>query len=97
LDVETSSGGVDFAGSLAAEGEHRVKSSVGDVQIELPAGAAFDLDVQTVHGDIDIDADFSVTMTRFGEQAIEGEVNGGGPLLQIHTRSGSVTLLSAAE
>jgi DUF4097 and DUF4098 domain-containing protein YvlB len=97
LDIETSSGSVDFSGSLAAEGEHRVKGSVGDVQMELPADAAFDLDVQTTHGDIDIDSNFSVMMTRVDEQAIEGEANGGGPLLLIHTRSGSVTLLSGAE
>lgn len=97
LDIETSSGSIDFVGSLAAEGEHRVKSSVGEVRIELPVDAAFDLDIQTAHGDIDIDTGFSVTMTRFGERAIEGEVNGGGPLLQIHTRSGSVTLLGGVE
>jgi DUF4097 and DUF4098 domain-containing protein YvlB len=97
LDIETSSGGVEFVGSLAAEGEHRVKSSVGDVQIEIPADTAFDLDIQTAHGDIDIDSDFAVVMTDFSEQAIEGQVNGGGPLLQIHSRSGSITLLSGAE
>ena len=97
LDIETSSGEVNFSGSLAAEGDHRVKSSVGDVRIELPVKAAFDLDVQTAHGDIDIAPDFSVVMTSFDEQAIEGQVNGGGPLLQVYTRSGSVTLLSGAE
>lgn len=97
LDIETSSGGVEFVGSPAAEGEHRVKSSVGDVQIEIPANTAFDLDIQTAHGDIDIDSDFSVVMTDFSEQEIEGQVNGGGPLLRVRTRSGSVTLLSGAE
>lgn len=97
LDIETSSGDVTFSGNLAAEGEHRVKSSVGDVRIKLPVDAAFDLDVQTAHGDIDIDSDFAVVMTDFSEQAIEGQVNGGGPLLQVYSRSGSITLLSGAE
>jgi DUF4097 and DUF4098 domain-containing protein YvlB len=90
LGIETSSGGVRFAGSLRARGNHRIKSVSGGVHLALPADAAFDLDVETVSGAIE--TDFAVTMTQFDRKHVAGEVNGGGPSLRINTSSGNITL-----
>ena len=94
LALETTSGNILFSGSLRAQGEHRVESTSGDVHLVLPADAAFDLDVETVSGDIQ--TDFAVTMTEFDKKHVAGEVNGGGPLLRISTSSGDITLESAS-
>ncbi len=90
LEVSTSSGKMRFSGSLDAGGEHRLESVSGDMRLVLPADAAFDLDIETISGDIQ--TGFPVTMAQFGERHVVGTVNGGGPLLQINTSSGDVTL-----
>jgi len=93
LTLKTESGEIDFSGSLHAEGVHRVESGFGKVHLILPADAAFDLDAETNLGSIK--TDFPVTVSQFEEKHLVGEVNGGGPSLQIHTDSGDITLESA--
>jgi hypothetical protein len=58
----------------------------------LPPDAAFDLDAETDFGSIK--TDFAVMVSEFEEKHMVGEVNGGGPSLQIRTDSGSITLVS---
>jgi len=93
LTLKTDSGRIYFSGSLHAEGVHLVESNFGKVHLVLPADAAFDLDAETDFGSIK--TDFAVTVTEFEKKHIVGEVNGGGPPLQIHTDSGDITLESA--
>jgi len=93
LTLKTDSGRIYFSGSLHAEGVHLVESGFGKVHLVFPADAAFDLDAKTDFGSIK--TDFAVTVTEFEEKHIVGEVNGGGPPLQIHTDSGDITLESA--
>jgi len=94
LSLETDSGEIYFSGSLSDEGMHQVETGFGKVHLVLPADAAFDLDAETDLGSIK--TDFAVTISEFEEKHIVGEVNGGGPSLQIRTDSGSITLVSAA-
>ncbi len=93
LTLKTDSGRIYFSGSLHAERVHLVESGFGKVHLILPSQAAFDLDAETNLGSIK--TDFAVTVTEFEEKHIVGEVNGGGPPLQIHTDSGDITLESA--
>jgi DUF4097 and DUF4098 domain-containing protein YvlB len=95
LELSTSSGKVHFSGSLGAEGEHRLESVSGNMRLVLPADAAFDLDIETISGDVQ--TEFPVMMAQFGEKQVVGTVNGGGPLLQINTSSGDVTLETATD
>lgn len=92
LEIETSSGGVTFAGSLATEGASSVKSTAGNVRLTLPSDLAFDVDIATTSGNIR--TDFVVGMTTIDEDRVVGSVNDGGPLLEIKTSSGDVTLTS---
>jgi DUF4097 and DUF4098 domain-containing protein YvlB len=92
LTLKTDSGRIYFSGSLHAEGVHQLESGLGKVHLVLPADAAFDLDAETDFGSIK--TDFAVTVTELEEKHIVGEVNGGGPSLQIHTDSGDITLES---
>ncbi|MDY6878048.1 MAG: DUF4097 family beta strand repeat-containing protein [Chloroflexota bacterium] len=90
LMLGTTSGEIRFSGSLDTQEGHRVESTSGDVRLVLPADTAFDLDIKTDSGDIQ--TDFAVTMTDFDRKHVTGEVNGGGPLLQINTSSGDIAL-----
>jgi DUF4097 and DUF4098 domain-containing protein YvlB len=92
LTLKTDNGGIYFSGSLHGKEAHLVESGFGKVHLVLPADAAFDLDAETDFGSIK--TDFAVTVTEFEEKHIVGEVNGGGPLLQIHTDSGDIKLES---
>ncbi len=92
LTLKADSGEIYFSGSLYAEGIHQVETGFGKVHLVLPADSAFDLDAETDFGSIK--TDFAVTVSEFEEQHMVGEVNGGGPSLQIRTDSGSITLVS---
>lgn len=92
LTLKTDSGEIYFSGRLLAEGTNLVESGFGKIHLILPADAAFDLDAETDFGSIE--TDFAVMVTEFEEKHIVGEVNGGGPLLQIRTNSGDITLES---
>ena len=93
LTLKTDSGKIHFSGSLHDQGVHRVENGLGQVHLVLPADTAFDLDAETELGSIK--TDFAVMMTEFEKKRLVGQVNGGGPLLQIHTDSGDITLESA--
>ncbi len=91
LRAETGSGDITAEGSQAAAWEIRTGS--GNVQVRLPANAAFDADISTSSGTLDIGA--PVTMTVQGRvqesrKQIVGKVRGGGPLLTLRTGSGDI-------
>jgi DUF4097 and DUF4098 domain-containing protein YvlB len=94
LTLNTKNGKVYFSGSLTTEGIHTLESEFGGIRLVLPSDSAFDLDAETKFGSIK--TDFSVTMEEFEEKHIIGEVNGGGPMLQIYTNNGNITLESSA-
>ena len=63
------------------------------MHVRLPANAAFDADLSTSSGTLDVEA--PVTMTVQGRvqerrKSIVGKVRGGGPLLTLHTGSGDI-------
>jgi DUF4097 and DUF4098 domain-containing protein YvlB len=93
LTLVTDSGEITFSGSIEGAGFHQVTSGFGTVRLVLPADAAFDLDAETDFGSVE--TDFAVETTEFGKRRIVGEVNGGGPTLQIRTDSGSIILESS--
>jgi hypothetical protein len=86
-------GDLRFAGSLAPGRYNSVVGRGGDVTLTLPAGAGFDLLASTVSGTVDIE--FDVPWLEPGATVVQGEVNGGGPLLSIETSSGDIRLLEA--
>lgn len=63
----------------------------GRVELDLPEKAAFSLQADAAFGRIDT----NVPVTRSqkaGEQSATGDINGGGPLVKIETRNGSIEL-----
>lgn len=64
----------------------------GRVKLDLPKKAAFTLQANASFGRIDTDMPVTRSQTTGGGQSAAGTVNGGGPLVKIEARNGSITL-----
>ncbi|MFZ0770829.1 MAG: DUF4097 family beta strand repeat-containing protein [Candidatus Sulfotelmatobacter sp.] len=85
------------SGDITAEGTQtgawEIRTGSGNVHVRLPANSAFDADLSTSSGTLDVDS--PVTMTVQGRvqerrKQIIGKVRGGGPLLTVRTGSGDI-------
>jgi hypothetical protein len=91
LHAEAGSGDISAEGTQTGTWELRTGS--GNVHVRLPENAAFDANISTSSGTLDIGA--PVTMTVQGRvqetrKQIMGKVRGGGPLLTVRTGSGNI-------
>jgi DUF4097 and DUF4098 domain-containing protein YvlB len=87
------------SGDITAEGMQTgawgIRTGSGNVRVRLPANAAFDADISTSSGTLNVDA--PITMTVQGRvqdtrKSIQGKVRGGGPSLSLRTGSGDIHL-----
>jgi hypothetical protein len=85
------------SGDITAEGTQLggwdIRTGSGNVRVRLPANAAFDANISTSSGTLDVEA--PITMTVQGRvqetrKSIVGKVRGGGPLLSLRTGSGDI-------
>lgn len=95
VDLHTGDGSVDFDARNGSKMDSgwSVRTGDGSVNLGLPDGFSADLDVHT--GDGRITVDFPVTVESglsLRQNAIRGKINGGGPVLEIKTGDGNVTL-----
>jgi hypothetical protein len=109
IDLHTGSGNVTVrgiqggfraeagSGDITAEGTQagawEIRTGSGNVRVRLPANAAFDADISTSSGTLDIGAPITMTVQGRVQETrkhIEGKVRGGGPLLTLHTGSGDI-------
>jgi DUF4097 and DUF4098 domain-containing protein YvlB len=68
-----------------------VRSGDGDVELSLPEGFSADLDVHT--GDGRITSELPITLSgSLDQSSLRGKLNGGGPILSVHTGDGSIRL-----
>jgi hypothetical protein len=109
VDLHTGSGNVTVrgiqgafrgeagSGDITAEGTQmggwEIRTGSGNIRVRLPANAAFDANLSTSSGTLDVDA--PITMTVQGRvqethKQIVGKVRGGGPLLTLRTGSGDI-------
>lgn len=89
LRARTGSGNISANGSAVAAWD--LQTSSGDVRVSLPGTAAFDIDASTSSGDIRLAREVATTGT-MNKKRVRGKVNGGGPLVMVHTSSGSVEI-----
>jgi hypothetical protein len=88
---ETGSGDVTAEGTQT--GSWEIHTGSGNVHVRLPSNAAFDADISTSSGSVDVGAPIEMTVQgRIGDvhKSIHGKVRGGGPLLRVRTGSGDV-------
>jgi DUF4097 and DUF4098 domain-containing protein YvlB len=109
IDLHTGSGNITVrgiqgafrgeagSGDITAEGTQagawEIRTGSGNVRVRLPANAAFDANLSTSSGTMDVNA--AITMTVQGRvqethKQIVGKVRGGGPLLSLRTGSGDI-------
>jgi Putative adhesin len=88
---ETGSGDVTAEGTQ--RGDWEIHTGSGNVRVRLPANAAFDADISTSSGSIDVGSPIEMTVqgrVNDTHKQIHGKVHGGGPLLRVRTGSGDI-------
>lgn len=87
--ISSASGSVSVTGRPS--GAWSIHSASGSVRLSLPADAAFDLDARSNSGGVE--TSHPVTMTgRIEKHAVRGKIRGGGPLVEVSSASGSITI-----
>jgi len=89
--VRGSTGSGDIEATGEQQGEWHLRTGSGNVSVELPKGAGFELDAHTGSGTIQTDREIMVQGT-LSRHDIRGKAGSGGPLLELHTSSGSIYL-----
>ena len=109
IDLRTGSGGITArglqggfrgetgSGDITAEGTQSgswdMHTGSGNVHVQLPSNSAFDADISTSSGSVDVGEPIEMTVQgRIGDvhKSIRGKVRGGGPLLRVRTGSGDI-------
>lgn len=109
IDLHTGSGNINVrgvqggfhaeagSGDITAEGKQtgpwEVRTGSGNVRVRVPSDSAFNADIATSSGTIDVSSPIEMTVQgRVGENRknIQGKVHGGGPLLSVRTGSGDI-------
>lgn len=88
---ETGSGDVTAEGTQS--GPWDIRTGSGNVHVRLPGNAAFDADISTSSGSVDVGMPIEMTVQGRVEEAhksIHGKVRGGGQTLRIRTGSGDI-------
>lgn len=88
---ETGSGDVTAEGSMG--GAWEIRTGSGNVHLRLPQNAAFDADISTSSGNIDVGSPIEMTVqgrVNDTHHQIHGKVHGGGQLLKVRTGSGDI-------
>jgi len=85
------------SGDVTAEGDQtgpwQIHTGSGNIHVHLPANAAFDADISTSSGTLDVDAPITMTVqgrVNDSHKRIAGKVRGGGPELTLRTGSGDI-------
>jgi DUF4097 and DUF4098 domain-containing protein YvlB len=109
IDLRTGSGGINArgiqggfrgetgSGDVTAEGTQsgpwEIRTGSGNVHVRLPGNAAFDADIATSSGSVDVGMPIEMTVQGRVEErhkSIQGKVHGGGPVLRVRTGSGDI-------
>jgi DUF4097 and DUF4098 domain-containing protein YvlB len=91
VDIKTVSGNVVYFGTLESDGRYQLKTHSGDVRMNIPANASFDLEANTFSGAID--SDFEITVSgKISPKEIRGTVGKGGATVVLKSFSGNVDL-----
>jgi hypothetical protein len=90
LRIHTGSGNVTADGDVTSD--WNMETGSGDVRLQLPQTARFDLAAQTGSGDLRINREITLNGGSMDKHRMRGKVNGGGPLVELHTSSGNIDL-----
>jgi hypothetical protein len=89
LVAGTGSGNISLTGEPT--GSWRAHSSSGNVEIRLGPGTAFTLDAHTSSGKVTTNHPLTI-MGKVSAKELRGTVRGGGPVVELRTSSGDITI-----
>ncbi len=89
--IEAHTSGGHITARFAGRPEGLLKTSGGNIAADLPEDAAVSLDARTHGGKIEVEQPIFVRGGAGGGR-IEGDINGGGPKLELHTSGGSIRI-----
>ena len=89
--VRTSNGSVELALLQSPKDDIRAETSNGSISVELPVGASAHINARTSNS---VSSDFDVTGNVFDREKhhLEGNIGGGGPLIDLSTHNGGMHL-----
>lgn len=97
VTAKTTSGDIDFDGTLDRDGRYQFNSHSGEVQLTLPENAGAEFSLRTFSGELD--SAFPVTLggrNRSSSRSMEFTLGNGGARITAETFSGNVTLRRAS-
>lgn len=89
MRFSTSNGSIELRLPAPLRNDVRASTSNGSIEIKLPASASFQVAARTSGSSIRTDFPIEGEVTK---KRIEGKVGGGGPLLDLSTSNGSISL-----
>ena len=96
LDAGTTNGGVEVRYSSRADitDDISIRTTNGGIELRLPEDIDADVNARTTNGHID--TDFPITVRgRYGKKHLSGQINDGGPLIELKTTNGSINIRSS--
>ena len=93
LRAEAGSGDITAEGTQT--GTWEIRTGSGNVHVRLPNNAAFEADITTSSGTIDVGSPIEMTVqgrVQESRKQIRGKVRGGGPTLSVRTGSGDIQI-----
>ena len=96
VNAKTSSGSIRVALTGQPRDACNLHTSAGSITVTLRSDIAIDVDAQTSAGRVSTEfAVASVIRGKVPKNRLKGGINGGGPLLKLHTSAGSIRLQKA--
>ena len=92
VKVENSNGSVELHAGKLPLGSMQIDNSKGDIQVVLPAEAAFNLTARTRDGDIESDFNQIQVNSDHGQSRASGTVGSGASRLEINNQYGSIEI-----
>jgi DUF4097 and DUF4098 domain-containing protein YvlB len=92
VKVENSNGSVEVHAGKLPLGSMQIDNSKGDIQVVLPAEAAFNLAARTHDGDIESDFNQIQVNSDHGQSTASGKVGSGASRLEINNQYGSIEI-----
>lgn len=98
VNAKTSGGAIHAVTKTQLQDACRLRTSGGGITVTLIPDIAIDVDAETSGGRVSTEfAVASVVQGKVPRNRLKGSINGGGPLLKLHTSGGNIHLQKAAD
>lgn len=92
VEARTTNGGIKVEMDRLYDREGMLmRTTNGSIQLSLPRNIEADIEASTTNGGISTDFRLRVE-GRFNSKRIRGRINGGGPLIELHTTNGGIRI-----